>query len=179
MKKIITLFLLLICSRNYSQEIEQINKTLLKLEASRKLEYFSEKQNSIINDSLLIHNEIDIYWNSIKELKKSCTLMGNMPLKELVAIFGEDGDDLFNSPYLLKKTWDSKSFGNLKIKLVTKNASFSPYTNPIYFSTPLLRKDHKYALIRTTNESDGGQMSIYKKENDTWVFYKEITLFYI
>ncbi len=183
--KLILLLLTFTCAKS-QVKLPQDQVAILKSEVQRvslpyKTPYYV---NGIVKDSVIIDSKVLIFDTKDSKLKDWCINTGALLKDEADKIFGNE-DKLFNFEEKGDKFWTGKEFPGLKVSLFDENNRnperlILKTSNIIYaISVPIIRKDGKYALIQSANEHDGDILSIYRKTNDGWVFYRKVQIYFI
>lgn len=180
--KIISSILLLFCiSIAFGQK--NLEKEILKLEVSAYKEYYAKNTRAFINDSIIVNIEISPDTKMYKDLRADVLNTGDLTEIEVNEIFGTEQNNLFDTGAAVssQNKWTADSFSGFKIKFYDSEKMkkvYFPYL-VVSLSKPIFRKDNKYALIISSNENDGGVLTIYKNTGNGWMPYKKVQLYYI
>lgn len=140
----------------------------------------------VVGDSILINKKILQEDRTIEDLAYWVVNTQKMTDIEAKEIFGKKGSLSFMSDNK-NDVWNYENFSGFKVALFDEK-----YTNAVTnknsekigvgtfnilsISKPMIREDKKYAIIKTSSESQGGVLSIYKLVGKKWQFLKQIPL---
>jgi hypothetical protein len=175
------IFVLLNFSTCFCQNLTKDQKEILSQEILRtRIDYPLAKE--VLTDSLLINKEIYQEVPKIDIYKSEAVKYNYLTKNELKRVFGL-GEDLYDINGDLPLNWNNKDFQGIKVALyfpgkfnkVINGQSvgiFLGNLDVITLGIPVIKKDGKYGIIQWYNERYGNSISIYKRVNGEWKFYK-------